>query len=61
MGKTVPIYEYRCVNCGHDKEALIFNGGDVRAIWCDKCGRTMIKIISAPAIVYEMKDDYAQR
>lgn len=52
------LYEFRCRKCGQDKEVLIFSGGDVKAIWCDSCGGTMTKVMSAPAIVYKLKADY---
>jgi putative FmdB family regulatory protein len=48
-----PIYEFRCPKCQTEKEVLLF-GENVKAIWCDHCGGTMEKIMSPPAIVYEM-------
>ena len=57
----MPIFEYKCPKCGEEKEAMIFSGRDVKAIWCDNCGGTMIKIRSPPAIVYELKADHVQR
>lgn len=57
----MPIFEYKCPKCGEEKEAMIFSGRDVKAIWCDNCGGTMIKIMSPPAIVYELKADHVQR
>ena len=57
----MPIFEFVCDRCHQEKEVLIFSGGDVNRVWCDNCGGTMEKVMSPPAIVYEMKADHAQR
>ena len=57
----MPIHEFVCDRCHREKEVLIFWSEDVPGVWCDKCGGTMTKVMSPPAIVYEYKADHAQR
>ena len=40
----MPIYEFRCKNCGHEKEELVSTGTD--SIACSKCNKLMNKLIS---------------
>ncbi|MFT7224235.1 MAG: putative FmdB family regulatory protein [Cellvibrionaceae bacterium] len=45
----MPIYEYRCNDCGHQLDALQKMSDDV-LIDCPECHKpTLVKIISAPA------------
>jgi len=56
----MPIWEFRCEKCQTEKEVLLF-GENAKAVWCDRCGDVMHRIMSPPAIVYEFKVDHAQR
>jgi putative FmdB family regulatory protein len=40
VGKKMPIYEYKCSNCGEDFEKLVFGNQEVR---CPKCDSEDIK------------------
>lgn len=33
----MPIYEYRCAQCGHEFEELIRNSGEESKLLCPKC------------------------
>jgi putative FmdB family regulatory protein len=47
QGVDVPIYEYRCANCGFEKEYLQ-KLSDAPITDCERCGRpTMAKLVSA--------------
>jgi putative FmdB family regulatory protein len=35
----MPIYEYRCRECGKEFETMVFHGEDDRDIPCPNCGR----------------------
>jgi putative FmdB family regulatory protein len=49
-GVEMPIYEFRCRNCGTRLEALLRAGEN--AIACPSCGATTLdKQVSAPALV----------
>lgn len=50
----MPIYDYKCHKCSHEKEVVVLSGLS-DSIWCDKCGGTMQKVMSAPAVVYEYR------
>lgn len=50
----MPIYEYQCANCGHTKEIVQLQAKS-QVIRCDNCDRAMDKIMSAPAVVYEIR------
>lgn len=38
----MPIYEYRCGDCGHQFEKLIRNSGEIPAA-CPECGKKTLK------------------
>lgn len=47
LGGCMPIYEYRCTNCGFEKEYLQ-KLTDAPITECERCGRrTMSKLVSA--------------
>jgi len=48
----VPIYDYRCSNCGHRAE-ILHGVHDERAHLCPECGGQMRKAITAPAVVFK--------
>lgn len=49
--KTVPIYEYRCSDCGHKLEALQ-KISDPKLTTCPECGKeSLTKLVSASAFV----------
>ena len=44
----MPIYEFRCVGCGHVQEMLIFNSGDPVEMKCEQCqGEVLDRIMSS--------------
>jgi putative FmdB family regulatory protein len=44
----MPIYEYKCNNCGNCFEQLVFNSKEEKDITCSKCGgKKIIKVISS--------------
>jgi putative FmdB family regulatory protein len=44
----MPLYEYRCLACGHQFEALVRPGGDAPA--CPECSRADLeRLLSVPA------------
>ncbi len=48
----MPIYEYKCNNCGNCFEQLVFNSEDEKDINCKKCGGQEIKkVISSFACI----------
>jgi len=58
----MPLYEYRCSNCG-DRIEVIQRVSDPPYDSCQKCGGAMKKVVSAPAIQFKgsgfYKTDYA--
>jgi len=47
----MPIYEYRCTECGHVFEVIAgFSANGTRK--CEKCGATAKRLISAPQVVF---------
>ena len=58
----MPLYEYKCANCGERVE-IIQRVSDKPYSICPKCGGEMKKQISAPAIQFKgsgfYKTDYA--
>jgi len=42
----MPIYEYKCSECGYETEVLQTNYADVQC-----CGKPMIRKISSPAMI----------
>jgi putative FmdB family regulatory protein len=48
----MPIYEFKCNDCGNISEIICGVGKDEKAICCSHCGsKNLIKAISAPASV----------
>ncbi len=39
----MPIYEYRCADCGNEFERLFFAGDDEGKMDCPKCGKHKCK------------------
>ena len=48
----MPIYDYRCSNCGHRAEILHGVHDDAARV-CPECGGQMRKAITAPAVVFK--------
>ena len=47
----MPIYEFKCQSCGHEKEILIMKESDLKGshkLGCDKCKGMYKRLISAP-------------
>lgn len=42
----MPIYEFVCPDCEHEKDKLVSIGTDT--LLCSSCGGTMHKVMSAP-------------
>jgi putative FmdB family regulatory protein len=52
MISSVPIYDYRCDECGHRFSAVqSFSEGPVEK--CPNCGKRPRRLITAPAIVFK--------
>lgn len=52
MIRSVPIYDYRCDECGHVFSAVrSFTEADVDS--CPNCGKRPRKLITAPAVVFK--------
>src|SRR5688572_8298597 len=47
----MPLYDYECRNCGHRVEVL-HGVNDPGPTACERCGGTMRKLFSTPAIVF---------
>ena len=44
----MPIYEFRCTQCGHKFEELVFASQDVKDLHCPNCGaKNVNKLMSA--------------
>ena len=44
----MPIYEFRCTQCGHKFEELVFATHDVEGLHCPNCGaKNVNKLMSA--------------
>lgn len=55
----MPIYEYRCEDCGHEFEALV-RSSDTPA--CEKCASPKLaRLLSLPAIKSETTSELAMR
>lgn len=58
----MPLYEYQCNDC-HERTEILQNISDPPYSHCPKCGGTMKKLLSAPAIQFKgsgfYKTDYA--
>lgn len=48
----MPLYEYECDSCGHRFE-VIQKFSDAPIDTCPKCGKTVHKLISSPAIQFK--------
>lgn len=48
----MPIYDYRCTQCGHEVEVIHPIGGTGPET-CERCGGVMRKALSAPAIHFK--------
>lgn len=46
-------YDYKCDNCNHVQEENHPMSGPKEKIVCEKCGGSMKKMISAPAVVFK--------
>jgi len=44
----MPIYEYRCIKCGHVVEKVINFHDKNKVFNCDKCGGWTVKVPSIP-------------
>lgn len=47
----MPLYEYRCTGCGERVE-ILQHVGDAPLAACARCGGTMEKLLSAPALQF---------
>ena len=60
----MPLYEYKCSQCGHELEALQ-KAKDKPLEKCPNCGGPLRKLISSPAIQFKGKGwyitDYAKK
>ena len=58
----MPLYEYECINC-KERVEIIQKISDPTEAQCPKCGGTMKRLLSAPAIQFKgsgfYKTDYA--
>ena len=43
----MPIYDYRCPECGEQLEELVRDSTDT--VKCPNCDTTMVRLVSAPA------------
>lgn len=46
----MPIYDFKCVECGKEKEALVKSPSEKRE--CPSCGGVMEKKLSAPNVKF---------
>lgn len=60
----MPLYEYRCAGCGEQVE-ILQHIGDAPLSLCGRCGGTMEKLLSAPALQFRGSGwyitDYARK
>ena len=43
----MPIYEYRCLDCKNDFEAILWNSSDQESVRCPKCdGKEVVRVLS---------------
>lgn len=60
----MPLYEYECESCGHRFE-VIQKFSDAPIDTCPKCGKTVHKLMSSPAIQFKGSGwyitDYAKK
>src|SRR3954463_3567217 len=52
MISSVPIYDYRCDECGH-RFSAVQSFSDVALDKCPNCGKKPRRLITAPAIVFK--------
>lgn len=45
----MPLYEFKCENCGHKSEKVMRFEDRDDPIKCSKCDSTMIRVAAAPA------------
>jgi len=63
----MPIYEFKCQSCGHEKEILMLKESDWKGshkLGCDKCKGVYKKVMSAPNHKiegYSYKNSYGLR
>lgn len=56
----MPIFEYRCADCGHEFELLVLKTSDPAR--CPACGRVNVeKLLSLPAVSSEQTKQRASR
>src|SRR3954470_14958379 len=48
----MPLYDYQCQGCGHVVEVM-HGVNDTGPQRCDRCGGSMRKLLSTPAIVFK--------
>ncbi len=51
-GETMPLYEYLCESCGRTFEA-IQSHSEAPFTTCDRCGGTLKKLLSSPAVQFK--------
>ncbi len=49
----MPIYEFKCPQCGREVEWLALKAMN---LLCKECGAPMVKLMSVPSIVYEFME-----
>ena len=48
----MPIYEYRCENCGAEFETLVFTPRDIMSVACTTCGSDKVsKLMSGASVL----------
>lgn len=48
----MPIYQYKCLECGDVSEFLILGSSDSKALACRSCGsQSLERLISAPSLL----------
>jgi putative FmdB family regulatory protein len=47
----MPIFEFRCKDCGHEQEKLLQRVALHQTVWCDNCGGQMERVPSASSFV----------
>jgi putative FmdB family regulatory protein len=52
----MPIYEYHCIHCSEEFERLELSIKEIPVSQCPNCQGAALKIISAPAVVFETVD-----
>ena len=55
----MPIYEYHCSTCNETFERIELSAIEIPSSQCPKCKGVGFKVISAPAIVYDLFDPTA--